>query len=472
MLSTSFARAVVALLFLAGFAPAVLAQQRSATAYYEFLMARRLETAGKTQEALAALERAAAADPQSAEIKAELAAFHLRRNPPDREAGERAAKAALAIDEKNVEANRALGYLYANAVDTGARSMSSQMATYLRDAITHLERAQAGTVGTDVNLLYTLGRLYITNNEPQKAVQALTRVVAQNPGNPQARRSLAQAYAAAGDLQAAIGTLEEVVEYVPNIASDLGRYQEQAGKYREAAAAYTLALAAQPNNRNLKLSRVRALYAAKDYSQAAAFAGEARKQHPEDLRFVQLQARALFDSGDRSGAIALAESTARSFPRDTPSQFTLADLYSDAGRHQDAERVLRQIIAAEPGNASALNTLGYMLATRGEQLDEAIALVRRALDSDPNNGAYLDSLGWAYFRRGDLIEAHKYLTAAAERLPDNSEILDHLGDLHARRGQLQDAIQAWTRALAGDGQGIDRAEVQRKVQDARKKLAR
>jgi tetratricopeptide (TPR) repeat protein len=467
------ARFIAGLILLAGVdVGTVLAQQGTAAAYYEFMLARRLETAGKTDAALVALERAAAADPRSAEIKAEIASFHLRRTPPNREAGEKAAKEALALDEKNVEANRALGYLYANAVDTGSRQLTGQMATYTRDAITHLERAQAGTVGTDANLLFTLGRLYTVNGEPQKAIQALTRVVAQNPNNPQARRSLAEAYAAGGDLKGAMTVLEEIVEFLPNVAGDLGRYQEQAGMNREAAASYTIALAVQPQNRGLKFSRVRALYLAKEYSQAAQFAGEARKQHPDDLRFAQLQARALFDAGDRSAAIAVAESTVKAFPKDTQTQFTLVDLYQDAGRSGDAERILRQILAAEPSNPNALNTLGYMLAVRGEQLDEAISLVRRALEKDPDNGAFLDSLGWAYYRRGDLGEAQKYLAAAVERMPDNSEVLDHLGDLRARQGQLQDAIQAWTRALAGDGSDIDRGAIERKVQDARRKLAR
>ena len=59
--------------------------------------------------------RAAAADPRSAEIKAEIAALYSRRNPPARVESEKAAKEALAIDENNVEANRTLGYLYASA---------------------------------------------------------------------------------------------------------------------------------------------------------------------------------------------------------------------------------------------------------------------------------------------------------------------------------------------------------------------
>jgi tetratricopeptide (TPR) repeat protein len=458
---------------LVGLTPgAALSQQRSADAYYEFLMARRLENAGDMAGALAALERAAAADPKSAEIRAEIAAFHFRRTPPARAEGEKAAKDALALDENNVEANRSLGFLYANTVDLNARNMSVQMQQDARNAIVHLERAIAGSAGSDAQTLFTLGQLYVATGDATKAVQALTRVVAQNPNSPDGRRALARAYAAGGDIAGAIRTLEEIVEYVPRVATDLAEYQTRAGLLKEAAASYTIALVGQPNSRQLKLLRIAALYNAREYAQAAALAGQARKEHADDLNFPRMQARALFDAGDRSGAIALAEATAKAFPKDVQTQWVLADLYSESGRSGDRERILRQIVDAAPADARALNELGYLLATRGERLDEAIALVRRALETEPTNGAYLDSLGWAHFRRGDLDDAQKYLAAAAQRLPASSEIQDHLGDVYARRGQLQEAVAAWTRALAGDGQGIERTTVERKVQDAQQKLAR
>jgi tetratricopeptide (TPR) repeat protein len=121
-------------------------------------------------------------------------------------------------------------------------------------------------------------------------------------------------------------------------------------------------------------------------------------------------------------------------------------------------------------NAGALNYLGYLLAVRGEQLDEAIALVQRALKEEPENGAYLDSLGWAYFRRGDLDEAEKYLAAAVKQLPDNSEIQEHLGDLYTRKGRFAEAIAAYSRALAGDGQDVDKASIEKKISDAKGRI--
>jgi tetratricopeptide (TPR) repeat protein len=449
-------------------APLVAAAQEAGGAYFEFLVARRLEGQGDFPGAQAALERAAKVDPRSSEVRAELGAFHLRRSQP--EEAEAAAKSALAIESTNVEAHRVLGLVYAGYADGGSnqRGTSAQVAQFLKDAIVHLELASASTLSGDLVLNFTLGRLYLRAGTPDKAVQSLSRVVTQNPGSVQARLLLAQAYAVSKDVPSAISTLEAIVDEEPRVAAALGQYQEQAGLLREAAATYTKALAVQPMSRELKSRRISALYNAKEYKAAAAFASDARRQHPEDARFPRLQGRALFDAGDRAGGVSVMEEAAKAFPKDTPTLYALADIYRDANRGNDAETALRQVLVLEPTNPNALNYLGYLLAMRGDKLDEAVQLVRKALEAEPDNGAYLDSLGWAHFKRGDLAEAEKYLGAAAQRMPSNSEVQDHLGDVFARRGRVDDAIAAWNRALSGDGEDVDLAAVRRKIDEARK----
>lgn len=445
-------------------APPATSAPAPAEAYYQFLLGRHLDGEGNETAALAALQRAATLDPASADVQAEIAAFQLRHNRRDE--AEKAARAALALDAQNAEANRVLGLVYAASAD-GSAGSPTQAAAFIRDAIVHLERA-VGPGGGDPTLQYTLGRLYLRSGATEKAVQSLSRVLGQNPGLVQVRLQLAQAQAAAKDLPGAIATLSEVLDEEPRVAAALAQYQEQAQRPRDAAETYTRALTVQPNNRDLKARRIAALHQAKEYTQAAAFAREAQKQHPDDGRFSRLLATMLFAAGDRTGAVDVLETSARTF-KDSATQMALADIYSNVGRTADAERVLRQMVATEPANADALNYLGYMLAERGEKLDEAIRLVSRALESDPENGAYLDSLGWAHFRRGDLAQAEKYLLAAAQRLPANSEVQDHLGDLHARRGRWQDAIAAWTRALEGDGEDVDRTGIEKKIAGARSK---
>jgi tetratricopeptide (TPR) repeat protein len=451
-------------------APAAGHAQTAADPYYNFLLGRQLESDGNTEGALAALERAAASDPRSAEVRAEIAALQLRNEK--RDAAEKAAKEALALDGANVEANRVLGYVYARAAEN-QRNTSAQTAAYVRDAVRYLERAASGGEGpADPTLNLELGRLYLVSNEPQKAVQALDRVISQNPYSFRARVLLAQAYASSGDLPKAIDALEAVAQDAPQVLPALAQYQQQAGRLNDAIDTYTRALETQPTNTLVKVRRILALDDAKRYSEAATAAADAARQHPEEPAFPRLQADALSRAGDGARAIQVLEGAAKLFPADSATQLALAGLYSDAGRTADAEKLLRQMIASEPSNANALNHLGYLLARNGRDLDEAIRLVNRALEVEPGKGEYLDSLGWAYFQRGDLSQAEKYLGAAAEQLPENSEIQDHLGDLHAKQGRWADAIAAWRRALDGDGSGIQPAAVQKKIDTARTKGGR
>src|SRR5688572_13365440 len=183
------------------------ASAQSPDGYFDFLMARRLESQGDNAGALAALERAAAADPQAAEVRAEIASFQLRRN--QRDPAEKAAREAIALDETNAEAHRVLGLiLAATAATYNGRTQAAEFAASAKEAIFHLERAIGDLAGaSDINLHYTLGRLYMRTGSSAKAIEALGRVVNQNPGSVQGRLSLAQAYATADDLKGAISTL-------------------------------------------------------------------------------------------------------------------------------------------------------------------------------------------------------------------------------------------------------------------------
>ena len=471
--------------------------------YLEFLLARRLEAEGNNAEALSALKRAAAADPKSAEIRAELAGFHMRQN--DVAAAEETAREALKLDAGNVEAHRVLGLISAAYAESAEENKAEARAPeYVKEAIEHLEKVSATPGGvTDLNVQYNLGRVYLRAGETAKAIERLQGVVDQNPYSIQARLSLAQAFSAAERHEEAAGVLEPAVADEPRLASTLAQFYERAGKKEEAAAAYEKALAANPKDLRalLAMSRaysvagqhdkaidtlaraqaivpndaaitaflVQSYLQAKRYTEAAMLSAEAQKKHKGDLRFTRLHARALFETGDRSRAISLMESAMRSAPEDTAGHLALADLYVDAGRESDAVKMLDSAVEKFPKDADVLNFLGYLLADRGERLDEAVGLVTRALQIDPGNPSYLDSLGWAHFKRGELADAQKHLSKAAEALPANSVIQDHYGDLLVRMGKPADAVAAWTRALQGDGEDIDKAAIEKKIQSARAK---
>jgi tetratricopeptide (TPR) repeat protein len=137
-------------------------------------------------------------------------------------------------------------------------------------------------------------------------------------------------------------------------------------------------------------------------------------------------------------------------------KLSLASTLERERKYAEAEATFRQIIADDPKDADALNSLAYMFAERGQKLEEAVGLVQQALAIEPGNGAYLDTLGWAYYKQNRFDQSEAPLREAAEKLPAVSVIQDHLGDLLSKRGSLDEAIAAWQKALDGDGDSITR----------------
>ena len=178
------------------------------------------------------------------------------------------------------------------------------------------------------------------------------------------------------------------------------------------------------------------------------------------------------DANRGAQAIKVLQTAQTRFPANTSVGFELGAALEKQKRFADAEAAFRSVIARDPSHAAALNYLGYMLAERGERLGESVDLIKRALAVEPDNGSYLDSLGWAYFKDGQLGPAEEHLKRAADQLMTNSVVQDHYGDVLFRMGRFQAAMDAWSRALAGDGDSIDRGDVGDKIRSARQKLPR
>src|SRR5205823_2729378 len=169
-------------------------------------------------------------------------------------------------------------------------------------------------------------------------------------------------------------------------------------------------------------------------------------------------------------AVRVLQEGESKFPSDVSLMFELGSVYDRQKKYPDAEAQFQRILNRDPDNAAALNYLGYMLAERGERLEESVGYLKRALQIEPENGSYLDSLGWAYYKSGKLELAAGNLQKAANQLAGNSIIQDHYGDVLFKMGRVDEAISAWNRALTGDGDSIDRQEIDKKIRSARQKL--
>jgi tetratricopeptide (TPR) repeat protein len=284
----------------------------------------------------------------------------------------------------------------------------------------------------------------------------------------------------------------------------LGIAQQQLAQWDASIAAFTAAKTLTPNDPEVDAYLVQAHLTARRYDRAEAAARESLTRDPDQPRMVRLRAQALLKGGKTAEANKLLEDGAAKQPQSREYVVGLADLYADqkrtddairvleqarktfgddealtmrmanayeaGGRLADAEKELRRLMSEDPLHADAMNSLSYMLAEKGVRLPEAVDLAQRAVKIEPGNPSYLDTLGWALFKQGRTDEAAEPLAKAAAILTGNSVIQDHHGDVLEKRGRHADAVAAWQRALAGDGEQIDRAAIERKIKAAKARV--
>ena len=259
-----------------------------------------------------------------------------------------------------------------------------------------------------------------------------------------------------------------------------GLLHERAARWEEAVRAYAEVGAASELYRDARLRRAAALAHAGRPAEGVALLRAGLVATPDDLALYPAYAEALERSGkpaeaerflreaatargaqeltealavllERQGrpqeAISLLTRAVDQRPRQESLLFSLAAAYERAGQHVQSIARMREVLAINPDNASALNFIGYTLTEQNVDLDEAERFLHRALELRPETGAFLDSLGWLFFRRHDYGRAVSTLEHASALEPDEPIIAEHLGDAYLGVHRRRDAAGAYRRAL-------------------------
>jgi len=464
------------------------------------LLAEAYSAAGRNRDAIAWLEEHTQGDPR---LLPTLGEFYER---------ERRWKDAAEVYGRAVQQaprSTELRARYASAlVNSGGRENLMKARDLLKDL-------SSPRPGEQARLLYLLSQTERRLGDSEAAEATARRVIAQNSKSPWGYYALSEALESRGDFQGVVNEIASVVAPFAGKPADpsfdvglllphLGFAYQELGQHDKAVATFEDAHRLAPKDPAVAAYLADAQIAAKKYGAALDVTKAALVDSPNDLRLIRLQAQALRHTGktdqgaaileeavhkhgddpaayialaqfytdvERGGqAIRVLQDAQTKFPADNTIAFELGATFDRQKRFSDAEAAFKLLISRDPQNAPALNYLGYMLAERGERLEESVDYVKKALDIEPNNGSYLDSLGWAYFKADKLDLAEGNLKRAADQLTTNSVVQNHYGDVLLKLGRYDDAIAAFNRALSGDGDSIDRADIEKKVRAAKQKL--
>jgi tetratricopeptide (TPR) repeat protein len=458
-----------------------------------YVLLSRAETAlGHPELAIAALEEAADGNPP---LLATLAELYENQRKWDEAARTYEQLSGFNPTSTDIKTKWAAALLQKNDPSSAARA---------RDLLTEVTRVAP----TDPRPLYLLSTAERQRKDYPAAEAAAKKLIALDPDGSSGPFALAQAYEdqrlydkAADALVPAVARADapgaQPGRDLLTLLAHLGFAQLQAGRGEAAVRTFERARAVSKGQSGFEASLIQSYLMAKQYDKAADLARAVRQRRPDDPRFAQLEARALSQAGRKDRAVVVLRDAVAAHPDDLTTQLSLVQMLEDAGRsaeadqalaksgeqfprdarvpfqrgallekrksYREAEAAFRAALADDPDHAPTLNYLGYMLADRGERLDEAVDLVEHALKLDPDNGSYMDSLAWAYVRQKKYDIAEPLLRKAVAQLPTNSVVQDHLGDLLWATGRKQEAVTQWRRALDGDREEIDVKAIEKKI---------
>lgn len=315
----------------------------------------------------------------------------------------------------------------------------------------HFEAVAAAGEQTSVALYY-LGDIAVRQKEVLRAI-AYFRQVKGGRFHYEALSTIAQLLAESGDLPAARRQLAEAAGELPTrrldfVITDIDLLRD-AKRYREAKKLLDAELKQQPEHVQLLLAQAQLASAQNDHALTSRALTQAlgNVENPAlRKQLILAGSEVLRAAGQHKAALTLVNKGLEQDGEDLDLLYARALLAESMQQFAASEQDLRAILLRDPDNGTALNALGYALADRNTNLDEASALIAKALKLSPNDPAVIDSMGWLQYRLGNLPEALSHLRRAYALHPD-PEIAAHLGEVLWRSGQKTEARRLWQDAL-------------------------
>ncbi|HEY1985617.1 MAG TPA: tetratricopeptide repeat protein [Terracidiphilus sp.] len=177
-----------------------------------------------------------------------------------------------------------------------------------------------------------------------------------------------------------------------------------------------------------------------DKVQALDFAERAAQAAPNDPQLWFLLGYAARLNGRMQRSVDAYDRGLKLSPSSLEGTSGLAQTYSMIGRNDDAERLLKQVLAADPRRSNDALVLGDLYMRQGDYtsaLDWLGRADRLHADARPE---LLMALCYQHLNRMDM--ANRYLEAARKRAPDNPDVQRTLAGYYRTVGKYGDAINA------------------------------
>ena len=397
---------------------------------------RLLEQETDAAHGLPVLERMAEDAPRSADAHYALAHAALSFHIYDQ--AEREARAAIALDPQADDARLVLGraLVAQGRADEAVDLLQARVHAAPDDAALHLAfaalLAEAGRDTAARGEFDAVLRLRPTNGEALYTAGLL----AMQDGDLPAARSYFDRLLKSGHRS------DDALYFLGNVAELDKRYPEALEWYHKVGDGDRWLAAQTAIGRTLVESGTP--------DAAQAFFDQLVEDDADDSVTLRLaEGEALSSQGETGRALKVYDDALTEQPNSDDLLYARALVREQRGDSEQALADLQTLVKRTPGDAQALNALGYTMTLHTARYQEAQGYIRQALVLDPDDPAIMDSMGWVDFRLGDTTTALSYLEKAYAAQAD-PEIAAHLIEVLLAKGDADAARAVWQKALKAD----------------------
>lgn len=303
----------------------------------------------------------------------------------------------------------------------------------------------------DIRSLAALAQIYLDEKNYSEALKYLLPIERLAPTDIPMKLRVGLIYYELKDYDKAIDRFTKALALSPDndrVSYYLGLLEAQRKNYDQALAHFKMVPPASELYKDAILRAVLVLREKNDLPKAIAFAESSLKSRPDVPELYEILGTLQGKQGNYVEGIRALDRGLKRFPGQEKLLFAKGVLLDKSGQFEKSMEVMRELIALNPQNSSALNYLGYSYADRGIRLPEALEYLTAADRIKPNDGYITDSLAWVYFKMGDREKALQLLKTANQLSPEEPVILEHLGDVYLDKGDVEKAKGYFREAVA------------------------
>jgi tetratricopeptide (TPR) repeat protein len=167
-------------------------------------------------------------------------------------------------------------------------------------------------------------------------------------------------------------------------------------------------------------------------------------------RALYLLGRIAEHGGEKSDAKRLYREATQRGVVDGDAYARLAQFAAEGGDRRAATDLYASALRFDPRNVLYLNNMAVLLGDEEGRLEEAVKAAVNANALAPGDADVADTCGWLLFRAGRVKDAAALLEPAASKLKTNAEVQYHAGMALSRLSRTTDARDFLERALRID----------------------